>query len=431
MADEPLPRSTTSARNPERRPLFRSVAIGHSSVRVYGNVVLAQAISHRILTYVFAGLAACAVAFLVLFSTTRKVHCSGVLKPDAGIIRIMPSNAGRVVHVRAKDGQHVNAGDVLFVLENDLSTAGATTTMQTISSLVAQRRDSLRADVLAAKQEARQRMAATERRVKDIRAGLVLLEKQLGIQARRLALSEQALQRFNELNAGNFLSHAQVQEKQADLLDQRQRFTDLERALLAGRRDLAAAEQEAYDIAAATVRETSSLERNIAALEQEFAESEARREIWVRAPAAGTLTAITAEQGQVVGGNVALATLLPSGAQLEAELYVPSSSIGFIRQGMPVMLRYQAFPYQKFGQHRAHVREIANTSLQPDELSGAVGAPEPVYRIRLTLDKQTVQAYGRQMPLKSGMVIDASVMLEERRLYEWILEPLFSISGRM
>jgi membrane fusion protein len=55
---------------------------------------------------------------------------------------------------------------------------------------------------------------------------------------------------------------------------------------------------------------------------------------------------------------------------------------------------------------------------------------EPLYRIRLTLDSQTITAYGKPLPLKSGMVIDASIHLDHRRLVEWILEPLFSITGR-
>ncbi len=42
-----------------------------------------------------------------------------------------------------------------------------------------------------------------------------------------------------------------------------------------------------------------------------------------------------------------------------------------------------------------------------------------------------MQAYGNAVPLKSGMLVDASILLEKRRLYEWVLEPLFSISGRM
>ena len=118
-------------------------------------------------------------------------------------------------------------------------------------------------------------------------------------------------------------------------------------------------------------------------------------------------------------------------------MYVPSHAVGFIKPGMTAMLRYRAFPYQKFGQHRARVREVATTSVRPEELATSAAAmpgaaqSEPVYRIRLELDQQTVKAYGAPMPLRSGMLVDASVMLEKRKLYEWVLEPLFSISGRL
>lgn len=64
-------------------------------------------------------------------------------------------------------------------------------------------------------------------------------------------------------------------------------------------------------------------------------------------------------------------------------------------------------------------------------MPGIANSAEPMYRIRLKLDRQSVQAYGKSMPLRSGMLVDASVLLEQRRLYEWVLEPLFSISGRM
>lgn len=81
------------------------------------------------------------------------------------------------------------------------------------------------------------------------------------------------------------------------------------------------------------------------------------------------------------------------------------------------------------------MREVAGTAVSPQELAipgaATATASEPLYRIRLKLDKQAVLAYGKPMPLKSGMLVDASVMLEQRKLYEWVLEPLFSISGRM
>lgn len=166
-------------------------------------------------------------------------------------------------------------------------------------------------------------------------------------------------------------------------------------------------------------------------------DSEARREILIRSPQAGMVTAITAESGQTVAAGQAMASVLPASSALEAEIYAPSRSIGFVKPGMQVLLRYQAYPYQKFGQHTATITEVASTSLRPDEMtmpgatlpSGAIA--EPLYRIRLKLHKQSVQAYGQEMPLRSGMLVDASILLEHRRLYEWVLEPLFSVSGRI
>ena len=40
-------------------------------------------------------------------------------------------------------------------------------------------------------------------------------------------------------------------------------------------------------------------------------------------------------------------------------------------------------------------------------------------------------AYGKAQPLKAGMTIEADVLLDKRRLYEWVLEPVFGFAGRV
>lgn len=226
-----------------------------------------------------------------------------------------------------------------------------------------------------------------------------------------------------------------MQDKQAELLDQHQRLAELQRIKSASGRDLATAQADVRDLQVQAQRDAENLQRSASEIEQDLTENEARREILVRAAQDGKVTAITTEIGQTVAANSVLASVLPMGAELEAEIYAPSRSVGFIKPGMQVLLRYQAYPYQKFGQYPAQVREVASTSLRPEDLAvpGAVSGTsgEPLYRIRLRLQRQSVQAYGETLPLKSGMLVDASVLLEQRRLYEWVLEPLFSISGRL
>lgn len=416
--------------------LFRQQAVEHANVRQYGSVLLAQPITFQFLTAMAVAVAVGIVAFFCMFSTTRKAHCQGVLLPTAGVIRVVPTQSGTVKEKRVKEGQHVSAGDVLFVLSSERAAATGDA-QKTISTLLETRRDSYRAEFRHLDVQMRQREDSLRKRKADIAADLHRLDGQIALQQQRLALSEQSWQRYSDLQASNYISAAQLQDKQVELIDQRQRYSDLFRTRAASQRELDAADTELLDLPVQAERDAAALRRNIAAVEQELADSEARREMFVRSPQSGVVTAITADVGQTVSTGQAISSVLPAAASLEAEIYAPSRSIGFIKPGMQVSLRYQAYPYQKFGQHSATITEVASTSLLPEEMAlpGATlpsgSAAEPLYRIRLKLDSQSVRAYGQDMPLKSGMLVDASVLLENRRLYEWVLEPLFSISGRL
>lgn len=393
----------------------------------------------------------------MFFSTTRKAQTSGVLLPDTGVIRVMSNQSGFVTEKRVSEGQLVKAGDVLFVLQNkqntehnianakgkegldgqvnDVAKNHIVDTQETISALLQKRRDSFTAELKQANVQTQQRLAALQNRLVDIKTASVRAQEQIVLQQQRVQIAEQNFKRFSDLQATHFISAAQLQDRQAELIDQRSRLADLQRAQVNHQRELSAAQAEVSEVNISAQREQVALRRNVSSLEQDLTEYQTRREFVVVAPQDGIVTAMTVELGQTVNANQALASILPSVAQLEAEIYAPSRAVGFVKPGMKVLLRYQAYPYQKFGQYGATVREVASTSLRPEELAlpGAAngGSGEPVYRIRLHLDKQDILAYGKTLPLKSGMLVDASVLLEERRLYEWVLEPLFSISGRM
>ena len=126
-----------------------------------------------------------------------------------------------------------------------------------------------------------------------------------------------------------------------------------------------------------------------------------------------------------------LVSLLPTDTSLRAELFVPSRSIGFITTGQAVAMRYQAFPYQRFGSYTGRVAEISRTLILPGETIVPFALPEPAYRVIVELDGQAVRAYGRQYPLQSGMQLDANIELDRRRLYQWVLDPLYSVRGRL
>jgi membrane fusion protein len=97
-----------------------------------------------------------------------------------------------------------------------------------------------------------------------------------------------------------------------------------------------------------------------------------------------------------------------------------------------VLVRYLAYPHQKFGSHKARVLSVSRNPLAPGELgyAPADGNREPVYRIKAALASQSVAAYGRSEPLQAGMQVEADILLDRRRLIEWIFEPLLGLAGR-
>jgi len=420
---------------PPRNSLFRQEAVDYLITNQYGTIVLTRSLQHQFWIGVFLFLITGIIAFFIFFETTRKAKCQGYLVPTEGVTRIFSSQAGVVTKKLVREGQYVKTGEALFYLSSEHSSTSLKAPQETVSKLLLQRRDSFGAELAQLATQSRQRVAAIGERSTRLRAEIDRIGTQINLQQNRISLAEQAQKRYTELQTRNYISAAQLQEKEGELLDQRQRLADLMRVQSASQRDLANAEADMRDVRFQVERDRAALERNISMTEQDLTENEARREIIIRAPQNGMITAITSEVGQTISTSMALSSLIPADSSLEADIYVPSRSVGFINPGMTVHLRYQAYPYQKFGQYVAHVSEIANTALRVDDPSlvgaGFASPIEPLYRIRLRLDNQAVTAYGKVMPLKSGMLVDASIILEHRYLYEWILDPLFSISGRL
>ncbi len=400
-----------------------------------------------LLTVFTVSVAALVIGYLFVGEYTRKAHVSGVLVPDLGLIRLVPPEAATVLVNHAREGQRVKRGDVLFELSVDRATL-AGDTQAAVQQSLAERERSLQASLRQQGQLLQAQRTGLDRRLADMRRELTQIEAEAAIQQQRLKLAQQSQARLESLRNENFISDAALQTKSEELLGQKAQLQALERQRAAQLREIGTLETQQRELplqAEALQRET---ERSLAALSQESIESAARQRIVIRAPQDGVLTAVLAEVGQSVQPNVALASLMPAQAKLEAHLYAPSSAIGFLRPDQSVQLRYQAYAYQKFGHYIGHVLQVSRTPLQANELAGLAlstaatgagagalsGGPnvgEPLYRITVALDRQDVSAYGQAQPLAPGMQLEADVLLDRRRLIEWLFEPVLGVAGRV
>jgi membrane fusion protein len=169
-----------------------------------------------------------------------------------------------------------------------------------------------------------------------------------------------------------------------------------------------------------------ALRNELAAAEQRIAEITGRRAYVIRAPAAGRVSALNATPGQTADPKFLQLAITPPGAQLQAELFVPTRAIGFVRTGQPVRILYEAFPHQSFGTYTGRTVQVSQTVITSSDVNVPIQIKEPVYRVRAELDRPDVDAYGRKVPVQAGMLLKADIILEKRTLITWLLDPLLS-----
>ncbi|HWW06592.1 HlyD family secretion protein [Collimonas sp.] len=416
--------------------LFREQALAAQQTKWLSDIVLIRPISFTLLTTIAVLLAMIVCAFLAWGSYTKHSTVSGQLLPNTGLIKVYPPQTGIVIEQHVKEGQQVKAGEVLYVLSSERHSSTLGATQAAISSQVEQRQVSLRDEMQKTRQLQQEERAGLNNKIAALGNELAKLDNQIAGQQDRVKLAQETLQRYQGLLQQDYISKEQFQQKQEDLLDQKNRQQGLERDRISVGRDLSAQQSELNGLSLKHQNQLAQIDRTLTSTGQELTESEAKRRIVITAPEAGIATAVIADVGQSVDGNRPLVSIVPAGAMLRAELYAPSRAIGFIRPGDQVLIRYQAYPYQKFGHQKGVVESVAKTALPNNELN-TIGTPagsnnsEPMYRINVRLASQQVTAYGKPQALQAGMLLEADVQQEKLHLYEWVLEPLYSLTGKL
>jgi membrane fusion protein len=412
--------------------LFRPQSLLSRQQSWLGGIQVMQPVGLRWL--VFGVLASVIAASTLLFfgEYTRKARLTGVLVPDRGVIRIVPPVVSASVQALAMhEGQVVRAGDVLATLrveEPSLNLASQLGVQQTLDARVRSLDEAARQTV--ALKDTRER--ALVDRIDALRREMAQLDAQAALLQQRLTLSEQALARVESLGREHFVSSAQVQAKEEELLGLRAESAAIARQRQTLQRDWTGLEADRRELPLQAQQRLGEIERDRAAVSEAAMRSAgqaATHQLLVRAPADGVVTALVAEAGQAVTKDAAMASLMPAGAQLQAHLFAPSSALGFLQPGQRVLLRLQAFPYQKYGLQEAQVLQVAQAPLQPTELAAVpqLAKPtsgEPLYRVTVRLAQQQVQVGAQARPMLAGMQLEADVLLEKRRLIEWLFAPV-------
>lgn len=230
------------------------------------------------------------------------------------------------------------------------------------------------------------------------------LEKQLVIQQQKLSIYERNIENYKKLLVNRHISELEYQLYYNSYLDTVANLREIEGRLL---------------------------------------EVKSRGNYAVLAPADGTISTLIALPGDRVIQEKPLAAIIPKGAILQGMLFVGTKDISFIKLGQKILLKYDAYPYQNFGLYTSTVRAIDDSVLSQKDIDVAA-PPDPgsfsgmdlygnktFYRVTVELDDHSVTIYGKTQPLVAGMTMVGEIIGDKRRIWQWILNPIYTLKGSL
>ncbi len=411
--------------------LFRPQALRQQGVKLEGNVVIAQPLSVSLLLTVLLLVVGLTLVFLGQASFHRKETVQGFLKPDRGLARVAPHRSGTVVELFVKDGQLVEPGQPLVKISYDEYLAAGAALGGQLQTSVAEQQHSLQQRLKEAALLYQQQQQALQQRVNNLQQQLSEISSQRQLSAQRFSLAQQQLDRLTALQQQGHVATLELNKQREQLLSVQQQDNSLQLQYQSIRGQLI--EVEAAQTAAPIEFEQQKgvLMSELARLSQQQSELAARQEIVLRATVAGKVYNLHAELGSMAQAGKPLLTIMPEPSTLHAVLLVPTRAFGFVAPGQTTRIRFEAFPYQRFGVQSGRVVHQSTAILLPGDVILPVPLNEPVYQVNIQLDSQTISAYDTELPLQPGMLLNADIMLEQRSLLSWFFEPILSLRGRL
>ncbi|WP_137934390.1 HlyD family type I secretion periplasmic adaptor subunit [Mesorhizobium comanense] len=398
----------------------------------------------------------------------------GKLIPIGKVQVIEPLITGTVKALHVKAGDHVAAGDTLVELDpseyqaerqkNAGNLAAAQVSKARLQALIDAVADGTSSDdatfvvpenaptplVELQRLQMRQSLAAyqseqdsleaeiAQKHIEIERAGKTLVERRklVELAGDRLDVFEELEKRQVGIKTSTIEARQGEQDQLMATVSDEGHIAELEatvKTLTAQKR----ARRDAYLDKVAT--ELIEIDRSIGVLRQDLAKATLfERASLLKSPVAGRVQQLEVNTlGEVVQTGQKLMVIVPDGTKLEIEAMLLNRDKGFVHEGQEARVKLEAFPFTRYGTLDGKVLTVSNDAIpagapqQPsaarEETARDASGPL-VFPVRITLNETSIRVEGKDVVLTPGMSVTAEVKTGNRRVLEYLLDPLMEMT---
>tara|TARA_B100000678_G_scaffold253024_1_gene229348 strand:+ start:1659 stop:2894 length:1236 start_codon:yes stop_codon:yes gene_type:complete len=406
--------------------LFRQEVVEARKDRLPGEINVALPVSWQAIGFLLAIILLTAILFFSFASYARVQTVPGVIVPDSGVAAVVPSRTGIILTMPVRSGERVTKGQVLATVRTGEDLPSGAGVAETVLAALQRQSDDLNTQAGAQGTSAKEQISQIIAKKIDLRSEIAALQQQISLQENLLASGKDDLARIEPVAKRGFIPANEVRQRQDVITQRQQQLAQLQQSLASARAQLTSADSEIAQIQAQSAVQAASIQSSLSQLDQQIANTRAARSYALRAPVSGQVSSITGHVGAIANPQAPLMSVLPDNARLRAELYVPTTAIGFVHPGQVVRLAIDAFPYSQFGTVKGRIDTVSTTTTTRSTPSG----PTTFYLVTVTLSRTSIQAYGADQKLLSDMSLAARIITNRQSLLEWLFNPLIAIGRR-
>jgi membrane fusion protein len=416
----------------KKAPLFREEAIESQNARLDGNVLITQSLAFRNFALFFTLVCILIISFMTFGSYTRKVTVPGYLEPKTGLSKVYPTRSGRISSLWVADGDVVKKGDHLAkVIIDSVSDSGGYAYQAMADELthaieaLAIRRQTIIEDYNLEKSRLKFEINTS---VEQLNA--LLKNQQLLIEKNKII--DNKLSSLNTLQKTGSISHTQYKNQELEALDSELALNEVTKSINESRHILHESKIKLKGLPLKHKTEISDIDQKISELRRQLTDTNIRHAYTIIAPVDGVVSALSYRLGDNLSAEFPLLTILPESYELQARIYLPSSSISFVHIDQDIKIQYQALPVQRFGTYSGRITHISSSPINPQDVKNApYNFNEPVYLVTAEISDQKIMVKDSVFPIVPGMTISISLLAESQTIFQWLTDPFWNIKGRI
>ena len=408
--------------------LFRQESLDAGRQRLTGAIIAATPPRSRQYTMLALFAISIMILLLTLGQYARRVQVDGVVTYSAGIARIAtPANA-KIEEIHVREGQNVARGTPLVTISlTQGSVAGSIGIDAQLAELERQSHELKKQKDLAAGLATSEQSSLSAQRSGTNQA-IASLEKQRRIISQRLKLDTNHRNRIKRLLKKKAGTKVELEEAERALLVGKLELELISEKIIAKRGLLATLRTDASSRDINGIMSGSQISQRIAEIAREKANLLRQDKLVLSAPIDGTVGDIALTMGQTSDREKPVVSIITKNSKLEVQLQAPSSAIGFVRSGQQVKLKFDAFPYQKYGVGIGKVTWVSTVPTTVSDNQMKPIAAQSMFRVRVEIDSEAFDKKLQQGQLRAGMRLSANLILEDRSLWEVFLAPVIKAS---